>query len=142
MFRNVSLAKIHIAKKQLGMDDETYRAMLRTHGGVDSSKALSPVGMAKVLAHLERCGFKPTTAAKAGRTAPRVGAGRKAQVRKIEALLADAGRPWAYADTLVKKLFASTTKIERVEFCDSDHLGKVIAALAIDAKRRAGKTPV
>lgn len=137
--RSANLAKIHIAKKQLGMDDATYRAMLRTHGGVASSSELSPAGAAKVLAHLVRCGFKPTTASKAGRARPSVGPNRKAQVRKIEALLADAGRPWAYADALVKKLFASSSKVERIEFCDGRHLAKVIAALAIDAQRRADR---
>lgn len=136
MIRSANLAKIHIAKKQLGLDEDTYRAMLLQHGGASSSKDLTSAGAAKVLAHLKRCGFKSTTAAKAGRSRPNVGVDRKAQLRKVEALLADAGRPWAYADALVKKLFANTTKVERIDFCDNIHLGKVIAALVIDARRR------
>ncbi|MGO4380353.1 gp16 family protein [Pseudoduganella sp. RAF19] len=139
MIRSADLAKIHIAKKQLGMDDATYRAMLAAHGGVASAKNLTHDGAARVLAHLQRCGFKPAKATNAGRPRPRVGGDRKAQVRKIEALLADAGRPWSYADALVKKLFATTDKVERVEFCNGVQLAKVIAALAIDATRRAAK---
>ena len=61
------------------------------------------------------------------------------RMRKIEALLADAGRSWAYADGVAKKLFATTTRVERIEFCDGEHLTKVIAALVVDAKRRARK---
>jgi phage gp16-like protein len=139
MSRNPSLAKIHIAKKQLGMDDATYRAMLLQHGGASSSKDLSPIGLAKVLAHLEKSGFKPAPAKAAARSRPAVGADREPMMRKVGALLADAGRPWAYADGVAKRLFANTTKVERIEFCDVAHLTKVVAALSFDAKRRAKK---
>ncbi|MCO2667365.1 regulatory protein GemA, partial [Pseudomonas aeruginosa] len=36
--RAVNLAKIHIAKAQLGMDDDTYRALLARVAGVRSAK--------------------------------------------------------------------------------------------------------
>ena len=35
--RRAELAKIHVAKKQLAMDDETYRAMLMSQFGVEST---------------------------------------------------------------------------------------------------------
>jgi phage gp16-like protein len=139
MSRNPSLAKIHIAKKELGMDNDTYREMLRTHGGVSSSKDLTLIGAAKVLAHLERCGFKPKAGKAGDRARPKVGVDRQPLIGKIGALLADAGRPWAYADGVAKRLFANTTKVERIEFCDVAHLAKVVAALGFDAKRRAKK---
>lgn len=130
MPRNPSLAKIHIAKKQLGLDDDTYRAMLLQHGGVSSSKDLTPLGAAKVLQHLEKAGFKP----KAGNgKRPKPAAGRAALIGKIEAQLADAGRPWAYAHAMAQKMF----KVDKVEWLDEAQLGKVVAALAYDAKRRA-----
>lgn len=40
--RAVNLAKIHIAKAQLGMDDDTYRALLARVAGVRSAKDLGP----------------------------------------------------------------------------------------------------
>jgi phage gp16-like protein len=130
MPRNASLAKIHIAKKQLGLDDDTYRAMLLQHGGVSSSKDLTPLGAAKVLRHLENAGFKP----KDGHgKRPKPAAGRAALVGKIEAQLTDAGRPWAYAHAMAQKMF----KVDKVEWLDEAQLGKVVAALAYDAKRRA-----
>lgn len=55
-----TLAKIHIAKKQLAMDEDSYRAMLRSVGGVESSRDLTPLAASRVLRHLERSGFKPT----------------------------------------------------------------------------------
>jgi phage gp16-like protein len=131
MTRNASLAKIHIAKKQLGLDEETYRAMLLQHGGASSSKDLTIIGAAKVLAHLERCGFKPKAAA---RPRPAVGADRQALMRKVEAQLADAKLSWAYADGMAKRI----CKVDRIEFCDAVALGKIVAALAYQAGRRAG----
>lgn len=51
---------IHIAKQQLGMDDETYRAMLWSVARVKSSTELDFAGRKKVLDHMQACGFKRT----------------------------------------------------------------------------------
>lgn len=56
--RNAELAKIHIAKQQLDMDDDTYRDMLWSIGRVRSAKDLDLPGRDAVLAHLRACGFK------------------------------------------------------------------------------------
>lgn len=53
------LAKIHIAKAQLGLTDDAYRAVLAVHG-VASSKDLDMRGMEAVLAHFEKLGWLPT----------------------------------------------------------------------------------
>lgn len=126
--RNNALAQIHIAKAQLGLDDDTYRAMLWGLARVKSAADLDHAGRAKVLAHLKASGFKDK---RAGR--PRPAPDRVEQVRKVEALLADAGRPWDYAHAMAKRMFG----VERVDFCTPDHLQRLIAALVYDQKRRA-----
>jgi len=130
MSRNPALAKIHIAKKELAMDDDTYRVMLQSVAGVSSSKDLTDAGVTKVLAHLQRCGWKPKAAAKVGRK-PSVGRGRKALVGKIEALLAEAKRPWSYADAMAKRMFG----VDKTDWLEPEQLVKVVAALTYDAKR-------
>ena len=132
--RNNALAQIHIAKAQLGMDDDTYRAMLWAQARVKSARDLDHAGRAKVLAHMAACG------ATLGRTAPTFPgkprnppADRAAQIRKIEALLADADRPWAYAVGMCKRM----CRVDAIEFATPDHLQKLIAALTYDAQRRA-----
>ena len=52
---------IHIAKQQLGLDDETYRAMLWAVARVKSSTELDFAGRKKVLDHLKGCGFEVKT---------------------------------------------------------------------------------
>jgi phage gp16-like protein len=57
--RRKDLAKIHIAKKDLVLDDETYRTIVRTIGKADSGSAtdLSPLGRARVLRHFRFKGW-------------------------------------------------------------------------------------
>lgn len=129
MIAKSTLAKIHIGKTQLALDDETYRAMLRRVGGVESAKDLTAEGASKVLKHMEHSGFEPKPSAK---RRPRVGGARAAQLGKIEALLTDADRSWEYLNGMVKRI----CKVDAIEFCDGVMLGKLIAALQIDAKRR------
>jgi phage gp16-like protein len=58
--RRRELAMIHIAKDQLGMADEAYRAVLWTIARVDSAADLDWAGRKQLLDHLKKCGFKPT----------------------------------------------------------------------------------
>ncbi len=54
-----STAAIHVAKKQLGLDDETYRAKLTVITGKSSTKDMSEDERQKVLKVLRRDGFTP-----------------------------------------------------------------------------------
>lgn len=147
-----ALAQIHMGKAELGMDDDTYRAMLFAQAGVHSAKDLDATGRNKVLMYLRANGAKferrsataparPAGAPSRTLTKADLLKGRPAnppehlvpQLGKIEALLADAGRPWAYVNGMCRRMF----KIERIEFCHADHLQDLIAALVIDQARRA-----
>lgn len=65
--RTAALAKIHIARKELAMEDEDYRALLQRVAGVASSRDLDAGGLDRVLAELRRLGFKPKPGAQAGK---------------------------------------------------------------------------
>jgi len=55
-----SLAAIHVGRKQLGLDEETYRAMLCRVTGKSSAKDMSEGERAAVVREMRRCGFKPS----------------------------------------------------------------------------------
>ena len=55
--RAARLAKIHMAKKQLAMEDESYRALLRRITGKDTSSAMQIVELDAVLTEFKRLGF-------------------------------------------------------------------------------------
>lgn len=131
--RNLQLSKIHIAKKDLGLDDETYRALLGRVAGVRSAKDLNPRQIGAVLAEFTRLGWESAPAKNQGRKAPAAAPDRAKLVGKIEAFLAEAKRSWAYADGMALRMF----KVERVEWLDPQQLQKMVAALTYDARRHA-----
>ena len=108
--------------------------MLWAQARVKSARDLDHTGRAKVLAHLHACGASlgrqvPTHPGKPRNTPD----DRAAQIRKIEALLADAGRPWAYVVGMCKRM----CQVDAIEFATPAHLQKLIAALVYDQQRRA-----
>jgi phage gp16-like protein len=125
--RRSELAKIHIAKEQLGLDDETYRQMLWTIARVQSAGKLDAAGRRAVLEHLKARGFsghkgKPKKAY----------AGGVNLMEKIEAQLADMQLPWSYALGLAKQMF----KRDALEFCKPFELDKIVVALDYEQKKR------
>jgi hypothetical protein len=139
--RERQLARIHILVQKAGIDDDTYRKMLVEVGGVvppkyatkPSAAQLGAMGLAKVLDHLSKLAGEDPLRPPAGEIAA------EPQLRKINALLADAKRPWGYllakgerGQSLLKRL----TGKDRLRFCTAADLGMVIAALEIDKKRR------
>lgn len=49
---------IHVAKRDLSLDDDTYRSILLRFGGKESSSDLTVPKLEQVLEHLKRSGFK------------------------------------------------------------------------------------
>ncbi|WP_064116747.1 gp16 family protein [Pseudomonas fluorescens] len=134
--RNVQLSKIHIAKKDLGLDDDTYRELLGRVAGVRSAKDLNLRQIGQVLAEFARLGWTATSAKHPGRKAPTPAPDREKLIGKIEAFLTEANRSWAYADGMALRMF----KVERVEWLDPQRLHKMVAALTYDARRHARPT--
>lgn len=128
MSRKAQLARIHIAKKELGLDDATYRSILERVVGKASAADCDEAGLELVLKEFTRLGHKH-----ARHTRPKVQEDAKAQLSKIEALLADRKRDWAYGHALAKRI----CKVERIEWVPPNQLYKLIAALELDKKRRA-----
>lgn len=125
--RKRELAQIHVAKAQLGLDEETYRAMLWTVARVASSADLDWAGRKKVLDHLKAKGFKI-------KSRPAPAANKAGLVSAVRAsLIACGNKPDAYADGMARHMF----HIERFEWCDAAQLRKIIAALGYQQKREA-----
>src|SRR3954462_12981039 len=60
MISNAQKTLLHVAKAKLGLDDETYRDLLKAEAGVTSSKDLDNAGLNRVLNRLGKLGFKNT----------------------------------------------------------------------------------
>ena len=132
--RKRQLGRIHAGAKALGLDDATYRALLERVTGKRSSGDMTSEERNAVIAELVRLGFKAERhAARKSVHAGRPKGELSPQLGKVEALLADAKRPWSYAHGMARRMF----KISRVQWCNSHQLQCLIAALEYDARRRA-----
>ncbi|EAA9529607.1 regulatory protein GemA [Salmonella enterica subsp. enterica] len=119
---------IHTGKSRLGWDDETYRDVLFRQTGKRSARDCSVSELEKTVLYMRTQGFAPSSR---GRR-PRVATGRKAILSKIEALLAEAGRPWGYLDGIVVRMLGEK---KPVEWLDDEQLYKVMQMLIVDAAR-------
>lgn len=143
------LAAIHVAAKQLKMDRDVYRAMVRRVSAESgnripraSSADLDDAQRAAVLDELRRlAGEKPRVRTRRGPAKPGTYPGRPHNMRqlplmieKIEAQLADMGLSWAYADAIAKHMFG----LERVAWCRSEQqLRSIVAALHVEQQKQA-----
>jgi len=137
--RTRDLAAIHVGKKALGLDDETYRQMLWTIARVRSSADLDHKGRAEVLEHMRARGFRkldaPTVIAAAGK-APAFSQDKQALGNKIGELLEAGGYPWNYARAMAARMF----KVDALEFATPAQLHSLVAALEYDKKRRSRRS--
>ena len=128
--RKSLLAKIHIAKKDLGLDDASYRAVLERLTDRESAAALTVPQLVRVLAYLRTLGWQEP-AKKPSRRKPAARPDAAGYVDKIEALLAEAKRPWSYAASIAKRMYGA----EKLEWLSAEQARGVLAALVRDAKR-------
>lgn len=128
--KRAAIAKIHIAKKELGYDDDTYRDVLFYVTGERSCADMNIDQLSRVIAEFRRKGWQPKSE---HGTKPRVAKQRQATLNKIEALLADGGKHWNYAKAMAKHMFDK----EAIEFLTDEQLHKLMQALAVAQHRQA-----
>lgn len=132
------IAKIHIAKSQLGLDDATYRAMLISVTGKNSCTKCSASHLQAVLAELRRKGwnpaFTPTPKAKQQASGPTVARDLIPLRNKIAALLADMECSWPYAEGIITRMYGTGASLATAS---RKQLSACVAALHKQQSRRA-----
>ena len=120
------LAKVHIAKKQVGLNDAQYRNMLEDRYGEDSAGRLSVGQLEDLVEHMRKLGWEQP------QPKPRADGPREpAMVAKVEALLAELGKledrrvSWNYARSILRRQHG----VDRLEWATAEQLRGVIAAL-------------
>ena len=124
MARDPLLAQIHIARQQLQLEDDDYRALLRRVTGKTSSAELSDTQRRAVIAELKRRGFKARGTGRAKSSKP--------YIRKVFALWGELKREGIWREDGVGSLRAFVKKMAGVddpEFMDYAEATKVIEAM-------------
>ncbi len=136
-YRARQLARIHVVKAKLKLDDETYRQLLDRVAGKRSAADLDQRGRDLVLDELSRLQGVARKALILGLPGAPVNVRDDvaAMVGMVAAILAEADRSWDYAHGLAHKMF----HVARVEWLHADQLHKLVAALLIDQKRRRAR---
>jgi phage gp16-like protein len=139
--RNKLIAKIHVAKKQLGLDDDQYRGVIQgvTGGESDSCSNCSEVQLEQIMSRMTEWGFKPAITAPAEGEKPKVklspvtrGKPDPTQVDKIRAVwidLANKGIIRNRSDDAIQSFAKRLTKIDRLEWLTTKQCQTVLAAL-------------
>ena len=119
--RRKELAKIHVLKKQVGLDDEdSYRDMLEAQTGKRSAGNMSKAERHKVIKHLQKSVNPNKLYGK-----PPKNLEASPQWQKVGALLAEQKKSWDYARGIVRQMF----KKDNLEFLTVKELMAVITAL-------------
>lgn len=74
---------IHVARRELKLDEPAYRAILQAQGGADSSAQMTLPQLRTVLDYLKRTGFKVTSKAKPGQADRVIVKGRRTGMSTI-----------------------------------------------------------
>lgn len=130
-----ALAIIHVAKKQLGLDEDTYRAMLMRETGKNSAAKLTANEQRRVIEVLRNQGFKPAS------SAPKKGLKGK-YAKKLQALWIGAWNLGIVRDRRDAALIAFVTRqtgLDHVRFLHhSEDARRAIEGLKAWMTREAG----
>ena len=135
---------IHVARRQLELDDTSYRALLMRAAGVNSSADIMSNDKADaVLDALSKLGFKHKKMPKPGTHPGTPGnIDREPYLQKIEALLADMELPWTYAERIAENITGGNKpeSIKRLAWVrEQKHLVGIVAALHREKTKRLDK---
>ncbi|WP_428242999.1 gp16 family protein [Gynuella sp.] len=132
-------AQIHIAKTQLGMDDDVYRALLEQTTGKRSCRDMTARELLRVIEQLKRKGFRPRRKNSSSDKGPRSST-FKSQGDKIRALWLDMFNQGIVRDaseTALRNYIRRMTrgKYAAPQFCDAKTASHIIEALKQWQKR-------
>ncbi len=130
------IAVVHLAKKQLGFDDETYRTILFHHGdGALSANELTPQAFSGVMAYFNAWGFRSSWMQRTYGDRP--GMASPHQIDLIRKLWREwsGGNDEAALNLWLEKSYG----VSALRFVKPDVAGKTINGLRAMKRRRAVK---
>ncbi|ENK0985071.1 regulatory protein GemA [Salmonella enterica] len=125
------IGAIKAGQSFLGWDDVTYRGVLCRLTGKRSSTKCSIRELEDIKEYMHSKGY-PRKAPKGKGRRPNVAKCRKTILSKIEALLAEGGLSWAYAEGISSHMY----KQHVIEWLDDEQLYGVMVALIKQARRQ------
>ncbi|MHB0763362.1 gp16 family protein [Stutzerimonas sp. NM35] len=127
---------IHVGRRDLGMDDETYRLMLagmKGLGGTTSTADLSIPNLERVLEHLKKRGF---TVRPNKQSRPLADSEQAKKIRSLWLQLHDQGEVRDPSEAALATFVKNRTKVAALQWLNVDQASRVIEHL----KKWVGRT--
>lgn len=139
MSRRAQLAMVHIARKDLGLDEDTYRDVLERVTGKRSAAETTDFELTSLIADFKKRGWVPKPKVSAPAGTPKRSA--VPQVRKVWAIWSEMCRDKVVREPTKAALRAFVKRMTGVadpEWLSSQECGVVIEALKAWRKRETG----
>ncbi|MFQ5533451.1 MAG: gp16 family protein [Sphingomonadales bacterium] len=130
--------KIEIAKKQLGLDDETYRTILREKFGATSRTTLRERELVDLIEHFKDRGFKPRRKPMRAGNRALAGGAPQGKIRALWLDLYHLGLVRNPSEDALTQFVKRQTGADALQFLTGASAGRVIEALKDWAARDAG----
>lgn len=132
---HTKLALVHVAKRDLQLDDDSYRAILTSAAGVASAAHLSEEGFQAVMSRLKQLGFAGRPVVASPDLGQRIGMATPAQLAYIRGMF----RAWSGRDDEAALIKWVSTKyhVSALRFLDSGRASKAIEGLKKMLERKA-----
>jgi phage gp16-like protein len=125
------LALLHTAKRALRLDDDSYRAILHNHGGVESAKQLDAAGFDRVVKYFRAQGFTPIGKPGFGERPGMATIGQVDYIRSLVRQYSDADD-----DRALDRWLESSFKVTALRFLTMQQAQKAITGLKLMAARK------
>ena len=127
--RRNTLAKIHIARKDLALDEDTYRAMLAELTGKTSSKDMSDNQLGKVLNHLRNKGWKPRAPSATGSQRRQDTSDQASKVRALWLFLYELGQVGNPSEAALATYVKRIAKVDDMHWANAHAMERIIETL-------------
>jgi len=131
-----SLAKIHIAKKDLGLSDEEYRDILRARFRKDSAAKLSQPQADQLIRHFQSLGWKPKQKSLPGFGGSLASDPMSRKIRALWLELAKGGVVRNKSEQALLTFVKKQVKVDRLQWASTGQKAQVIEALKYWGKRK------
>lgn len=130
------IAVVHVAKKQLGLSEEVYRAVLVRIGGVESAADLDRTGFEAVMAYFTACGFRSSWTQRTFGRRPGM-----ATPKQVD-LIRDLWNQWSDGkdEHELNNWLEHSYGVSALRFCDGPTTAKAIAGLKAMIGRKRAKS--
>nr|VFK46620.1 MAG: Mu-like prophage protein gp16 [Candidatus Kentron sp. TC] len=131
----------HVGKRELGMSDDAWRALLANRFGAGSSRDLDVSRLRSLIERLKELGFRPRnkTGAKSRSARPNTDLGQKRKIREIWIFLADAGIARDRSERALAAFAKRRFRVDAIQFLPANDASALIENLKEWGKRELPK---